>query len=104
MRRRGSAVRTFCIFALGAAAVSIVALLFAPASGKVTRRRIGLKIRAMRRQASQQIVTTKRLLARKASTLRRAATRRLQYARTWVTNHVTNGHSRRPARRVVHQS
>jgi gas vesicle protein len=104
VRRRGGAIRTFGVFALGAAAGGAVALLFAPASGKVTRRRIALKLRTMRRKATQRIGYTQRVLVRKADTLRRAATQRLKYARTWVTNHVTNGHSQRSIRRAAHHA
>ena len=81
-RRSGGIVRTLGAFTLGAAAGSIVALLFAPASGQATRRRIGLQLRMLQRTATRQ-------LGRKITT-----------ARQWVVEHVTNGHGRR----VTHQA
>jgi gas vesicle protein len=105
-RRRGGAVKTVGVFALGAATGGVIALLFAPASGRVTRRRIAQKLRVMRREATQRIGSTGKLLARKAVTLRKAASQRLRYARSWVATHVSNGHatpSRQP-RRVAHHA
>lgn len=107
-RRRGGVIKTVGVFALGAAAGGIIALLFAPASGRVTRRRIALKLRSMRRQTVQRIGYTGRMLGRKAVKLQRAATERLQLARSWVASHVNNGYAKRPARQTrraaVHHS
>ncbi len=72
-------------FALGAATGSILALLYAPASGQVTRRRIAGKFRTLQRTATRQIG------------------QRLNGAREWVVAHVTNGHNRRLARQAIAQ-
>ena len=94
--RRGGAIRAIGVFTLGAATGGMVALLFAPASGKVTRRRIGLKLRAAQKSAVRQIGQAQRVLARKAATLRSAAAERLTDARQWMGHAVNgNGHSRR---------
>ena len=89
--------QTVGTFALGAAAGSIIALLFAPASGRVTRRRISLKVRAMRRQAIVQVARTQKLLARKADYLREATSEKLHDAKEWVADRFVhgNGHERR---------
>lgn len=95
--RRGSGRgRVLGAFVIGATAGSVLALLFAPASGRVTRKRIGLKLRAIQRDATRHLGHTQRLLARKAETLRVAASRKLSNAREWVAEHVANGHPRRP--------
>ncbi|MBI3087805.1 MAG: YtxH domain-containing protein [Candidatus Omnitrophica bacterium] len=87
--RRGSGVgRAVGAFALGATLGSIVALLFAPADGRTTRRQIGLKVRELQSGAKQ---------------LQRNATRKIRDARTWVMDHMPNGHAKRPLRRkTVH--
>ena len=54
-QQRGGFGRGIVAFTLGATAGSILALLFAPASGEVTRRRIANKMRSARR-----VATTKR--------------------------------------------
>ena len=103
----GGFLRAFGFFALGAATGGIFALLYAPASGRVTRRRIGLRLRAVQRTTIRQIGQARKVLARKAVYLREAATERLADAGQWVAGHVTNGHSnaRRQARqRVAHHS
>ena len=100
--RRGQGVgRAVGIFALGAATGGIIALLFAPASGCVTRRRIALKVRAMRRQTIQQLSRTKRLLARKAEDLRETTTEKLHDARAWVAHRLVDGNGHREVRRRV---
>ncbi|GEM_PF-1064448 len=97
--RRGHGVgRTIGVFALGAATGGIVALLFAPASGRVTRRRIALKVRAMRRQTIQQLGRTKKLLARKAEDLRETTTEKLHDARAWVAHRLVDGNGRHEVR------
>ena len=95
--RRGSGRgRVLGAFVIGATAGSALALLFAPASGRVTRKRIGLKLRAIQRDTVRHLGQTTRLLARKADTLREDATKKLSNAREWVVEHVANGHPRRP--------
>jgi gas vesicle protein len=91
-------VRTVGTFALGAAVGSTLALLFAPASGRVTRKRIALKIRTLQRSTTRQLGQAQKLLARKAESLRDAASEKLTHARAWVVERVTNGFGRRPAR------
>lgn len=90
-RRRGGALRTVAAFGFGAAVGSIVALLYAPASGKATRRRIALKAQALRRNAVRKIGQTQKVLACKATEARQAATH-------WITEHMPhNGNGRRVA-------
>lgn len=94
-------------FAVGAAAGSITALLLAPASGTVTRKRIGQRVRRLQQDATRRIDRTKRQLIRKAEGLREATTERLADARVWMNRQLANGHSnghshaRKATRRVV---
>lgn len=87
--KRGSGVgRTVGAFAIGATLGSIVALLFAPADGRTTRRQIGLKVRQLQNDAKQ---------------LQRSATRKIRDARAWVLDHMPNGQVKRSLRRrTVH--
>ncbi len=93
--------RIFGAFALGAAAGSVAALLYAPASGRVTRRRIGMKFRTLQQTTGRKLGQAQRLLARKAQRLQRTAVRKLHDAREWMTNHVSNGHAKRAGRRAL---
>ena len=90
-RMKGKFVETVGSFTIGATIGSLLALLFAPASGRATRRSIGLRLRALQRRATYW---------------RDAAAKRLSYARTWVTgqNHGRNGRrtARRPAVQHAH--
>ena len=81
---RGGVRRTIGVFALGTAVGGIVALLFAPCSGREMRRQIRLKANALKRNAEE---------------LRDTAAEKLSVARTWVMNHVSNGHAKRLPRR-----
>ena len=72
-RRRGG-LRTFLAFTLGAVVGGIVALLYAPASGQVTRRRIALKVRSLQRATVRRLGRTQRELASRANQVREAAT------------------------------
>ncbi len=86
--RRGNGIaKTVGVFALGATAGSIVALLFAPASGQVTRRRIAMRVRALRQQPARQLSRTRRLLAR-------ATSERIHDAREWMAEHLPNGNGK----------
>jgi len=89
-RRRGGAFRTVAAFGLGATVGSIIALLYAPASGNVTRRRLALKAQSLRKAAVRRIGQTQKALACKATEVREAAG-------TWITEHMprTNGNGRR---------
>ena len=80
-RSRGGVRQALGTFVLGAAAGSVLALLYAPASGRVTRKRIALKFRAVQRSAT---------------VLRDRAARRITTAREWITAHTGgNGHAKR---------
>ena len=104
-RRGGSVLRTIGLFSLGAAVGSGVALLFAPASGRVTRRRIAQKLRYTQRVAAQKLGRAGKVIARQAVNLREAATERIYSAKDWVAGHVTNGHAtRRSTRRAAHHA
>ncbi len=96
--RGNGAFQTITAFAAGAAIGSVVALLYAPASGTVTRRRIGLKVKEIQRTAGRRLGQTTKLLARKAALLREAAAERFDGARHWVVEQVSNGHAKRPLR------
>ena len=91
IRRRGNALKTAAVFTLGATAGSIIALLCAPASGKVTRRRLALKVRGLKRAAIRRIGETQRDLASKAEHVREAATE-------WISGHMPHGNGRHPVR------
>lgn len=93
-RRRGGAFRTATAFGLGAAMGSIVALLYAPASGKATRRRLAMKAQNLRKAAVRRIGQTQRVLVNKAESVREAATE-------WISDHIphqANGNKRRLVR------
>jgi len=89
IRRKGGFVRTAVAFTLGATAGSIIALLYAPAAGKVTRRRLAMKARNLQRVAIRRLGETQRVLANKAEGVREAAT-------GWISDHLphTNGKHR----------
>ena len=91
-RNRGGFLRTAVAFVFGATLGSVIALLYAPASGKVTRRRLALKARDLQRTAMRRIGQTQRALATRAERVREAAT-------GWITNHVPHGNGRHPIRR-----
>lgn len=89
-RRRGGAFRTVAAFGLGAAVGSITALLYAPASGAVTRRRLALRARTLQRAAARRLGQTRQILVHKAEDVKEAATE-------WIAEHIphhTNGKHR----------
>ena len=94
-RRRGG-LGTFLAFALGTAVGSIVALLCAPASGQVTRKRIALRVRHLQREAARRLGRTQRVLATRALQAREAATE-------WIADRLPhrNGNERRAIHRRV---
>ena len=94
--------KTAGIFALGAAAGSVIALLYAPASGRTTRKKIGMKFKSLQRSTAQQVLRAKKVLARKAGTLQRAATEKLEDTREWLVERMSNGKHPHPAPRRVH--
>ena len=94
-RRQGGGLRTAAAFTLGAAAGSIVALLYAPASGEVTRRRIAQRARQLRRTAARRIGQTGRVLTVQAARVRDAAGE-------WITEHMPQGNGKQVRRPVRH--
>ena len=97
IRRRGGAFRTAGVFALGAAVGSIVALLYAPASGEVTRKRLAMKARNLKRAAMRRLGQTGRFLTTRAQNVRDAATE-------WITERVGQRNGRQTIRRTVHHA
>ena len=93
-RRRGGFLRSALAFTLGAAAGSVVALLYAPASGQVTRKRLARRVEGLRREAVRRIGRTRRELATQAEQVREAAT-------DWIAEHVPHGNGRQHIRRVI---
>ena len=91
IRRRGGIFRTFGAFVLGTTAGSVIALLYAPASGQVTRRRLALKVRNLQRRMTRRLGQTQRVLANRAEQVREAATE-------WITEHVPHGNGKHPIR------
>ena len=98
IRRRGGALRTAGVFALGAALGSVIALLYAPASGEVTRRRLVLKARNMRKAVVRRLGQTGRAITTRATVVRDAAGE-------WFAEHMgqRNGHrnGRTPRRHQI---
>ena len=90
-RQRGGRLRSFLAFTIGATVGSVAALLYAPASGKVTRKRLAMKAHALQRATLRRIGQTQRELATKAERVREAA-------HGWITNHVPHGNGRHPIR------
>jgi gas vesicle protein len=91
-RRRGGFLKSAVAFTLGAAAGSIVALLYAPASGQVTRKRLAGRVRGLRREAVRRIGRTQRALVTQAEQVREAATE-------WIAEHVPHSNGRHSIRR-----
>ena len=96
--------KAFGAFVLGAAAGSAVALLFAPASGRITRRRIAMKFKAVGRSTSRQLQLARKVLVRKATYLRSAAAEKLGDTRQWLAQQVSNNGRRPLPRRAVHHA
>ena len=82
-RRQSGIGRAIGAFTLGAAAGSVLALLYAPASGKVTRKRIAMKLRTFKQTAAHRL-----------GDLREVATEKVSDARRWVLDRISssNGH------------
>ena len=100
--RRGYGIgRAVGTLAIGATVGSLIALLFAPASGRVTRRRIAMKVRTLGRQTARKLNRTGRLIARRADEFREVTADKLHDAREWVVEHVTNGNTRRVRHRAT---
>ena len=82
--QRSGRGRTLIAFALGATAGGIAALLFAPASGRVTRKRIAMGVSKLQRLGVRKLGQIPKLLANKVGYVREAASE-------WLTEHVANG-------------
>ncbi len=83
-RQRKELLQGSAAFVLGAAAGSLATLLYAPASGVVTRRRIALRARKFQRHVTRQFGQAQRVLAKKAGHVREAATE-------WIAERVPHG-------------
>ena len=86
--RRGAPIIGFI---LGAVTGGVVALLSAPASGRVTRRLLTRRARIAERRLERQLSTTRRQLIKRAEHSCEAAT-------DWISARVLNGQARRPSR------
>ncbi|MBI3022067.1 MAG: YtxH domain-containing protein [Candidatus Omnitrophica bacterium] len=86
-------LRAVAAFSLGATAGSLLTLLYAPASGAFTRRRLVMKARSLQRNAARRFGKTQRVLATKAERVREAAS-------GWITEHLPhrNSNGRHPVR------
>ncbi len=80
-RRRSGVLQTIAAFCLGTVAGSIVTLLYAPTSGRVIRRRLALRARAIQRETLRRVGRTGRVLVNKAGTVRNAAGK-------WISHHL----------------
>ena len=82
--------KTLAAFAIGATAGSLLALLFAPASGKVTRKRIAQNMAKLRKESLRRIGKATRVIAVRVGDAKDAAGE-------WLHKSV-NGHGKRMAR------
>lgn len=83
---RGGRGRALAAFALGATAGGILALLFAPASGRVTRKRLAQGVRKLQRVGLRKIGQATHVLAAKVGDAKEAATE-------WINEHVNGKHA-----------
>ncbi len=90
--RGGGVFQALGAFVFGATAGSLLTLLYAPASGKVLRRRLAMQAKNLQRDAARRLGKTQRELATKAERVREAAT-------SWIAEHVPHGNGRHPIRR-----
>ncbi|MBI3330653.1 MAG: YtxH domain-containing protein [Candidatus Omnitrophica bacterium] len=81
-------------FAVGAVTGGIVALLYAPTSGQVTRRRLAMQARGLQRAAVRRLGRAQRALAAKAGRVREAAAE-------WMTERFPARNGRHPIRHRV---
>jgi len=88
-------------FTLGALAGSFLGILFAPASGRTTRKWIGMKVKTLEHQTARKIKQTRRILARKAEGLREGALEKLGQTRDWLVERVNSTNGRKPSRKVA---
>ena len=93
-RQGGGRLQSLLAFTFGAAVGTIAALLYAPAPGQVTRRRIAMRVKDLRRKAARRISQTQRVLASKAENVREAATE-------WLAERMPHTNGRHTIRRRV---
>ena len=93
-RGRHGLLQTTASFVLGAVMGGIAALLYAPSSGQVTRRRLAMKARELQRAAVRRLGRAQRALATKAEHVREAAAE-------WVTERFPGRNGRHPIRHRV---
>lgn len=99
-RRRGGTLQTLATACLAGAGGYVLGILFAPASGKITRKRLVMRAHNLQRSLNRRIGRTTRVLATKAEFVKDAATE-------WIAEHVPHGNGRhlvrrRPARAAAH--
>lgn len=82
------------VFALGATAGSAVSLLLAPASGRISCKKLASKFRSMGRSAAKGLQQSKKLLAKKAVVWRDATVERIGDTREWLMERIPNGNGR----------
>ena len=90
--RVGGVLETLGAFVFGATAGSLLTLLYAPASGSVTRRRLAMQAKNLQRAAARQFGKTQRELITKAQRAQRVA-------KGWIAEHVPHSNGRHPIRR-----
>ena len=96
-RRKGGAIRRVATVGFAAGIGYLCGILFAPASGKVTRHRIALKAQTLRKTAARKIGQTQKVLATRAVEVREAATE-------WLTERMPHGTNGNGHRRVAHHA
>ena len=95
IRRRGGVFQALAAFVAGAAIGGLASLLYAPASGQVTRRRLAMKLRTLRRETGRRLGQTGRALQVQAHHVQIAA-------RQWLQERMhTRTNGRHIARRTV---
>lgn len=95
IRRRGGMFRGLATFAAGATIGTLTSLLYAPASGQVTRKRLANKLRNLGRVTGRRLGQTRRALQVQARQVKIAA-------REWLQERVPHTNGRSQARRVRH--
>lgn len=88
--RRGGRGKTVAAFAIGAALGSALALLFAPASGNVTRKRLAQNMGKLKKAGLRKIGKATHVIAARVGDAKEAASE-------WLTQRV-NGHGKHAAR------
>lgn len=101
VRRPRHVARTVGAFTFGAAAGSLLALLYAPASGKVTRRRLGLQLRTFKTSTAKQLQRTRARLLKQAKQLRAATVEKVGQTREWVMERLPSSNGRHSNHRVA---